>query len=481
MSAAALANALQQSCKITLVESDDIGITGVGEATIPPIKFFNQMLGINESEFLKHTHGTFKLGIQFIDWAKKGHDYFHPFGQFGAEFDSVSFYQYWLQAKKNGSEASLYDHSLAYVAAMNGKFDKPSSDNNNVKSTLDYAYHFDAVAYAKFLRGYAEHFGVRRVEGKVVDVNLKGDTGFIHSVRLADGEEIQADLFVDCTGFKALLIEGGLKTGYVNWNHWLPCDRAVAVPCKMGSEFTPYTKATAKEAGWQWRIPLQNRTGNGYVYSSSHIEKEQATNTLMQSLEGEPLTDPKYFKFTTGHRRKFWHRNCVAIGLSSGFLEPLESTSLHLIQTGILRLIALFPDKNFDPMVEQEYNRITLTEYESVRDFLILHYCETTRDDSPFWQYCANMDLPGSLQHRMEHFRRNGYLNTTVLELFQNPSWWAVLMGQNVIPENYSPIVKHRENINGGDMLSKIQAIIRGSVNEMPSHRQFIESFCKVP
>lgn len=483
ISAAALVNALKNSCKITLVESENIGIVGVGEATIPAIKHFNQQLGIAESDFLKHTQGTFKLGIQFIDWKQKGHNYFHPFGQFGAEFDPAPFYQYWLKSKKMGSNVSLYEYSIDWIAAINGKFDHPKKDPQLAQSTLDYAYHLDAVAYGQYLRGYSEHFGVQRIVGDVTAVNLRGEDGYIKSVSLADGQEIAADLFIDCTGFKALLIEGALKTGYVNWNHWLPCDSAVAVPSEMAGEFTPYTKATAREAGWQWRIPLQHRIGNGYVYSSNHTSKDQATETLLNNLDGSPIAGPRHFRFTAGHRREFWHRNCISIGLASGFLEPLESTSIHLIQTGIMRLIALFPDKHIDPLTRDEYNRITRIEYELIRDFLILHYCETSRDDTDLWRYCATMPIPEPLADRIERFRRNGFLNadTNTFELFKNPSWLAVLIGQGVIPDDYAPIIDHRVTIDAPSILSKVRHTIKQEVDAMPTHQQFIDQYCKAP
>ena len=430
MTAAALANSLRGKCRLVLVESEEIGTIGVGEATIPPLKLFNASLGIDENEFIRHSQGTFKLGIEFVNWARQGHRYMHPFGQFGADFDSIPLHQYWLRARSQGDPTPLGDYSMACVAAYKGRFDRPTRDPRLVQSTYDYAYHLDASLYAKYLRVYSEKKGVERIEGRVEEVNQDAENGLITAVRLSDAREIEADFFVDCTGFRGLLIEQALKTGYEDWSHWLPCDRAVAVPCKSGGEFTPYTRSIAHDAGWQWRIPLQHRIGNGYVYCSRFLEDDAAAEKLMSGLDGEALAEPRFLRFTTGRRNKFWNRNCVAIGLSAGFMEPLESTSIHLIQSAITRLLALFPDRNFDELGIREYNRITINEYERVRDFLILHYHATERDDSPLWRYCSGMSIPETLQYKMEHFRRYGRLVTDGMELFQNPSWLAVHVGQ---------------------------------------------------
>lgn len=479
MTAAALSNAIQGNCKIYLVESEEIGIVGVGEATIPPIKLFNRSLGIDENDFLKFTQGSFKLGIQFVNWARQGHHYFHPFGQFGADFDVVPLHHYWLRANRHGDAAPLHEYCLAWVAARNGRFEQPSRDRRMVQSTYDYAYHFDASLYARYLRAYAEHKGVQRVEGRIVDVKLKGENGFIDRVILKGGQEVAADFFVDCSGFRGLLIEGALKTGYEDWTHWLPCDRAVAVPCEHGGEFTPYTRSTAHEAGWQWRIPLQHRIGNGYVYSSAHISDEAAARKLIGNLDGEALAEPRLLRFVTGRRKKFWNRNCVAIGLAAGFMEPLESTSLHLVQAGITRLLALFPDKTFYPPGIEEYNRLTTAEYEAVRDFLILHYCATEREDSDLWRYCKAMPVPDTLSHKLDHFRSYGRLVSHITELFQNPSWLAVLIGQFVSPEHYDPLVDLRTKVDANARLAGLRRVMEEAAQAMPSHQQYIDRHCR--
>ncbi|PIV35657.1 MAG: tryptophan halogenase [Lysobacterales bacterium CG02_land_8_20_14_3_00_62_12] len=479
MTAAALANALQGHVQIDLIESDEIGIVGVGEATIPPIKIFNRSLGIDEHAMLAASQGSYKLGIEFVNWSRIGQRYFHPFGQFGADFDVVPLHHYWLRERARGSTIPLQEYALAWVAAEAGKFDRPINDRQRVQSTYDYAYHFDASLYAKLLRAYAEARGVRRSEGKVVDVGVRAEDGFLSGVTLADGRVLEADLFIDCSGFRGLLIEGALKTGYEDWSHWLPCDRAVAVPCAHGAALSPYTRSTAHAAGWQWRIPLQHRMGNGLVYCSQFSSDDAAANVLLDHLEGAPLAEPRFLRFTTGRRKQFWHRNCVAIGLASGFLEPLESTSIHLIQSAISRLLALFPDRDFDPIVAREYNRITELEYARVRDFIILHYHANQRDDAPLWRYTRNMPIPEPLQTKIDHFRRHGRLVAEVLELFQNPSWLAIFIGQEVWPERYDPLVDMRSDIDAARLLSGLHRVIAESVQVMPTHQQYIERHCR--
>jgi tryptophan halogenase len=469
MAAAALSNALRGGCRIELVESEEIGIVGVGEATIPPIKLFNQSLGIDEAEFVAKTQGSFKLGIQFVDWAEPGHSYFHPFGTFGAEFDSVPLHHYWLRERARGDRTPLDDYSMAWAAASRGRFDRPIPDRRRIQSTFDYAYHFDAGLYGRYLRAYSEARGVVRTEGRVVDVALRGDDGFIERLTLAGGQEIEADLFIDCSGFRGLLIEGALKTGYDDWTRWLPCDRALAVPSAPGGELTPYTRSTARPAGWQWRIPLQHRVGNGYVYSSAHVSDSGAADTLLANLDGEPLAEPRLLRFVTGRRKRSWNRNCVALGLAAGFMEPLESTSLHLVQTGITRLLALWPDPDFDPLGLEEYNRITAEEYERIRDFLILHY-HLNRREEPLWGDCAAMEVPESLQYRIEHFRRYGRLVSPGLELFQNASWLAVHIGQLNWPERYDPLVDERADVDAARILASIRQVAAEAAEAMPRH-----------
>jgi tryptophan 7-halogenase len=478
MAAAALANAVRGGCAITLVESEEIGTVGVGEATIPPIKIFNQMLGLDENEFVARTQGSFKLGIEFINWGIKGQRYFHPFGTFGAEFDVVPLHHYWLKARAAGDGTPLDEYSMAWAAAKRMRFDRPIRDPRRVQSTFDYAYHFDAGLYARFLRTYCETRGVQRVEGKIKDVALHAETGFVQHVTLEDGRTVEADLFIDCSGFRGLLIEGALKAGYEDWTHWLPCDRAMAVPCGNGGDFTPFTRSTAREAGWQWRIPLQHRTGNGYVFSSGFITEEDAARVLLANLDGEALADPKPLRFVTGRRKASWTKNVVAIGLASGFMEPLESTSLHLIQTGVQRLLALMPDRRFDPLGIAEYNRITQQEYERIRDFLILHYHATSRTDSELWRYCAAMPIPDSLAWKMENFRARGRLVSEGIELFQNPSWLAVLVGQYVWPQHYDAMADLRQGVEAGRMLESLRRVIDEAAENMPTHADFIETHC---
>ncbi len=482
MTAAALAASLGPRCRITLVESEEIGTVGVGEATIPPIRYFNQRLGIDEATFVKETAGSFKLGIQFVDWARIGHSYFHPFGQHGAEFDQVPFYHFWMRESLAGRvDGPIDDFSMAWAMSKAGKFAHPQADRRLIQSTFDYAYHFDAVLYARYLRGFAEARGVTRIEGRVADVALDSESGAIRSVTLADGRVLAAEFFIDCSGFRGLLIEGALQTGYENWQHWLPCDRAVAVPCTKGAEIAPYTRSTAKAAGWQWRIPLQHRTGNGYVHCSQFISEDEASETLLGSLDGEALADPRVLRFVTGRRKKFWHRNCVAIGLSAGFMEPLESTSLHLIQYGILRLLALFPDREMSALLAEEYNRQTATEYERIRDFLILHYKANERDDAELWRYCAAMPIPDSLQYKIDHFRNYGLIVSDERELFNNPSWIAVYLGQNVVPRRAPAIAELRDQVPVAERLGAIALAMREAVAAMPSHAEFLALHCPSP
>jgi tryptophan halogenase len=481
MAAAALANALRGNVAIDLVESDEIGIVGVGEATIPPIKLFNQSLGIDEADFLRATQGSFKLGIRFLDWARLGHDYFHPFGSFGAEFDSVPLHQYWLRARARGDETPLQDYSMAWAAASRGRFERPTADRRMIQSTFDYAYHFDAGLYGRYLRAYAEARGVVRHEGRVVEAVCDAETGHVARLVLADGRTIEADLFVDCSGFRGLLIEQALGTGYEDWSEWLPCDRAVALPCALGGAFTPYTRSTARAAGWQWRIPLQHRIGNGYVYASRYLSDDEAAATLLANLDGAPLAEPRLLRFATGRRRLFWNGNVVALGLAAGFMEPLESTSLHLVQTGITRLLALWPDGDFDPLAAREYNRITAEEHERIRDFLILHYKLTTRDDSPLWRACRDMPVPEALQYKIDHFRSAGRLVSEGPELFQNPSWLAVQIGQMNWPARYDPLVDARSHVDADALLAGIRQVAARAAEAMPPHAAFVARHCRAP
>ncbi len=480
--AAALSKVLKREhYTITLVESDEIRTVGVGEATVPPIRLFNQALGIDEAEFIRATQGTFKLGIEFRNWARKGHVYVHQFGKHGDNFDVAPFHQYWSKLRLAGRVGPIDEYSLCAAAGMNSKFVMPDANPRSIFSTYSYAYHFDAGLYARFLRGLSEKRGVQRVEGKVVDVTLRGGDGFVESITLEGGRRIDGDLFIDCSGFRALLIEGALKTGYEDWTHWLPCDRAVAVPCERGGDFKPFTRSTAHDAGWQWRIPLQHRIGNGYVYCSAHISDDDAHQTLMANLDGKPTEDARVLKFTTGRRKKFWNKNVVAVGLSSGFLEPLESTSIHLIQTGVSKLIGLFPDRNFDPVTIDEYNRQHGIEFERIRDFIILHYCATEREDTPLWRYCHNMSVPDDLAYKLKVFRSGGRLVQLGGDFFHDSSWIAVLLGQFVTPQAYDPVVDNYDIDDLEIVLKKIKAMINATVDQMPTQKEYIDRYCRAP
>ena len=480
MTAAAASAALHRDCEIVLVESEEIGIVGVGEATIPAIRSFNQFVGIDEAEFMRATQGSFKLGIEFVNWLREGHAYFHPFGAYGRNFDWAPLYQYYLQARANGDDTPLQDYSLAWLAARENRFTHPAGDQGAALSTLEYAFHFDATLYGRFLRRIAEGRGVKRVEGRVANVRLRAEDGAIEGLDLDDGRTVDGDFFVDCTGFRGLLIEEALKTGYEDWTHWLPCDRAIAAPCASGGDFTPYTRSTARQAGWQWRIPLQHRTGNGYVHSSGFISQQDATDTLVRNLDGALLAEPRLLKFVTGRRRKAWNKNCVAIGLSAGFMEPLESTSLHLIQTGVVRFLALFPGRDPDPWTEMEYNKLVREEWEPIRDFLILHYHANQREDGELWRYCREMAIPETLAYRIEQFQRCGRLVSPGLELFLNANWISVLMGQGIMPERYEALLHHRQ-VDGRAMLAQVRTALTGAAGRLPSHRDYINRFCKAP
>jgi tryptophan halogenase len=482
MAAAAFSFAMRRDfCEIVVVESDEIGIVGVGEATIPLIMLYNRLLGLDEADFVRFTQATFKLGIQFVNWGKQGHTYFHPFGRYGGEYGMVPFHQYWLKMRDHGETTDLDDYALTACAARAGKFDNPAGTPppNSPFSTYAYAYHFDASLYGKYLRAYAERRGVRRIEGKIVDVHLRGEDGFIESVQLESGQRIAADLFIDCSGFRALLIEQTLRTGFEDWSHWLPCNRALAVPCESVERLTPFTRSTAHKAGWQWRIPLQHRIGNGHVYCSEFTSDDEAADTLMNGLDGKALAPPRPLRFTTGRRRKFWNRNCVALGLASGFLEPLESTSIHLVQTGITRLLNYFPDRDFNPVVIEQYNREAIAEYERIRDFLILHYNATERDDTPFWNYCRTMSIPETLQYKIDLFRTHGRIVYLGTDLFQGASWLAVMTGQGIWPERHEPLADAVEIGEVRRLLAGVRAGIRQTVERMPSQREYINKYCR--
>jgi tryptophan halogenase len=481
MAAAVCARKLSGApCAITVIESSEIGTVGVGEATIPPIRLFNQALGIDESEFLRATQGTFKLGIEFQDWARLGHRYMHPFGIPGLN-PEVTVHQRWLRVRESGDAGTFEDYSLNAVIARRGRIANPAGNAGGPWNMYAYAYHFDAGLYAAFLRQYSEKRGVQRIDAKVAGVDLRADDGFIEALRLEDGRRIEADFFIDCSGFRGLLIEQALKTGYEDWTHWLPCDRAVAVPCESAGARTPYTRATARSAGWQWRIPLQHRIGNGYVYCSRHIGDDEASATLLANLDGKAQAEPRVLRFTTGRRRKLWNRNCVALGLAAGFLEPLESTSIHLIQKSLTHLFNLFPDRGFSPVLRDEFNRVALAEYDHIRDFVVLHYHANERDDAPLWRDCRNMSLPDSLSWRLEFFRNSGRVLRYPADLFAAPNWLAVLLGQEVWPANGDPLVMRQDLQQVRAELTRIRATIGGMADSAIPHDEYLAHHARSP
>jgi len=480
MAAAGLAHVLGREYAVRVIESDEIGIVGVGEATVPHLKIFNNILGIDEIEFVKRTQGTFKLGIQFNDWGKVGDSYVHGFGSIGHDYGWLPFHQYWLKLFQSGKAGDIGAYSLNTAAAPVGKFMASATDvpPTSPLANIAYAYHFDAGLYARYLRNFAEARGVRRTEGKIVQTLLRPEDGFVEAVVLESGEKVAGDLFIDCSGFRGLLIEQALHTGYEDWTHWLPCDRAMAVPCEKVGPPTPYTRSTARAAGWQWRIPLQHRTGNGYVYSSQHLSDDEAAATLLDNLDGRALADPRPLRFTTGMRKKFWNKNVIAIGLASGFMEPLESTSIYLIQSGILRLINLLPERDLSPVVVDRYNAQSRFEYERIRDFLILHYCATQRNDSPFWNYCRSMSIPPQLDGVMRLFRDSGRFYRDAEEMFAVTSWVQVMLGQGVAPQRYHPMVDLMPDAQLQEFVGGVRKVIASCVDAMPMHAQFIARYC---
>lgn len=480
MAAAALAKVLGPGyADITLIESEAIGTVGVGEATIPQLRTFNALLGLDEDDFVRRTQGTFKLGIEFCDWGRLGDRYFHPFGPFGVDMEGVSFHAYWLRLNQLGDARPITDYSLQATAAARGKFMRPIDAGRSPLSKIAYAFHFDAGLYAAWLREFAEARGVTRLEGRIVDVSLREEDGFVRSVTISDGRIVEGDLFLDCSGFQGLLIEGALQTGYDDWSHWLPADRAIAVPCARVADPVPYTRATARPGGWQWRIPLQHRTGNGYVYSSRFIDDEAATADLLGQLDGAPLADPRMLRFTTGRRRKAWNRNVVALGLASGFIEPLESTSIHMVQSGIANLLAMFPTLAFEPAEVARYNRVIAYEAERIRDFIVLHYNATQRDDSELWRYCRDMSLPDSLLEKYEIFASRGRVFRENEELFNDTSWFAVMTGQNIRPSGFDPVAAVLSVDETRLRLQQTADAIRNSADYMPSHGDFIRDHCQ--
>ncbi len=485
MTAAALSTVLRGRYRLRLVESDDIGTVGVGEATIPMIQRFNRVVGLDENDFLRATGGTFKLGIEFVNWGRVGERYMHGFGRLGQDLWTVQFEQYWHRMRALGRALPLEHYCIARMAAKANKFMPPRSDlGNSPLAEIAYAYHFDANLYARYLRGLAEQRGVLRTEGKVTHATRRGEgahAGHVDAIVLESGERIAGDLFIDCSGFRGLLIEQTLQTGFEDWTHWLPCDRAMAVPCESVTPLTPYTRSTAHRAGWQWRIPLQHRIGNGHVYSSAHVSDDEAAATLLAHLDGKPLADPRPIRFTTGMRRKAWNENVIAVGLASGFLEPLESTSIHLIQQAIQQLIDFFPDRAFSARDIAEFNRHSRFHWERIRDFIILHYHLNQRDDSAFWRDCAQMSVPDSLQEKLDLYREHGRVVRRDNELFAEVGWIQVMEGQNLVPRRHHPLAELQDVEATHEYLEGVRQVIAKCVDFMPDHAAYVAQHCAAP
>lgn len=472
MTAAMLSRLVADQHRVTLVESDEIGTVGVGEATIPQILLFNRALQLDENEFIAATGATFKLGIMFDGWTAPDHRYCHTFGRIGRKLGALAFHHYWLKARAAGMAEDLAAYSVNGVAVFAGKFAKKPAAT--ALGPLAYAYHFDASLYARYLRRYAEERGVERIEGKITGVKRDGQSGFVDSVKLADGRSIGGDLFIDCSGFRGLLIEQEMKAGFEDWSHWLPCDRAMAIPSEDPGPPPPYTRAIAREAGWQWRIPLQHRTGNGYVYCSRFISDERAAETLLANLSGKPLKDPRPLKFVAGRRKSAWVGNVVSIGLSSGFLEPLESTSIHLIQTGVARLIDHLPGRRIEPAAIAAYNRGSEFEYERIRDFLILHYWANGRVGEPFWDERRALEIPDSLAQKIDLFRATGRIESIPGELFGDFGWLKVMVGQGIAPEAWHPLANNLSDTQLAGFLKQVQRAIDKELADAPAHEDYL-------
>lgn len=482
MAAAALAHALRRKqTKITVIESSEIGTIGVGESTLPTIRGFNSVLGIDEVDFIRNTQATFKLGIQFVDWRARGHTFFHTFAPHGARLNGADFHHCWAKLRALGDETPIDEYSLPSMMARSLRFAQPAQKPPAPFANYAYAFQFDAGLYARYLRAYSLQRGVVHMDAKITDVQLRPADGFIDAVMLTDGRRISGDLFVDCSGFRGLLIEGALKSGYEEWTQWLPCDRAVAIPCARAGDFTPYTRVTALNAGWQWRIPLQHRTGNGYVYCSRFIGDDEAVATLRARLDGEALAEPNPLRFTTGIRKRFWNKNCVALGLAGGFIEPLESTSIALIQSGISKLLTFFPDRRFAPSDIDEANRVMREQYERIRDFIILHYKATRRDDSELWKMCRDMPIPETLARKIDLFRSRGHLVEYAEESFEDASWVTMYAGFGIFPERYDSRVDEIDERVLRENLSQLKELIRSAALAPPLHADFVARHCAAP
>ncbi len=473
LAAAALSHQLRDIIEITLIESEEIGTVGVGESTIPPIRTFHRLLQIDEQEFMRATAATFKLGISFENWGRPGDRYIHPFGITGKSTWACEFHHFWLHSLKKGMSSQLGEFCLEHAAAAADKF------ATSPQSGINYAYHLDAGIYARFLRRFSERYGAKRVEGKIKEVRQNSESGFVEALVLESGEVIEGDLFIDCTGFRGLLIEQTLRTGYEDWNQWLLCDTAVAVQTESVGPAVPYTRAIAHEAGWRWRIPLQHRVGNGLVYSSRFMSDQQATDKILAEIEGKTIIQPRVIKFRTGRRRKVWNKNVIALGLASGFVEPLESTSIQLIMGGVTRLIHLFPFAGITQSFVDQYNDEVRAEAEKVRDFIILHYKVTDREDTPFWRECKHMQVPESLQRRIDMFKERAHAWQADGELFRLDSWTHVMLGQRLQPRAYHQLVQALPDQDLSRLIENIRGTIAQAVDRMPSHQDFIDYYCK--
>jgi tryptophan halogenase len=467
--------------RVRLVESEEIGTVGVGEATLPQMKDFNDFLGLDEVEFMKATQASFKLGIEFVNWGSEGNRYVHPFGTFGRPVGEADFFSYWIRAHHAGTAASLFDYCFPIVTALQNRFMLPNGDGSDVRNAFAYAYHLDAFLYARYLRGWAEARGIERIEGRIVAVEQDGESGDIAAVTLASGTRVAGDLFVDCSGFRSLLLGATLDVDLEDWSHWLPCDSAQAVPSVRSADFTPYTRSTRRKAGWQWRIPLQHRTGNGYVYSSTDISDDEAAATLLANLDGEALADPRVLRFKAGKREQAWAKNCIGMGLAGGFLEPLESTSIYLVQMAIMHLLTLMPDSPaIDPALPAEFNRVMDVEYDRIRDFLILHYI-ANEPDAPLWKRVTAIDLPDTLAGKIERFRHRGHVQAYRDGLFGPPSWQAVFVGQGIEPRAADRLADVLPAATLDERLSKLARTIADAAATVPSHADFIARYCPAP
>lgn len=482
MCAAACAAKLDRArFRVRLVESEEIGTVGVGEATLPQMKDFNDFLGLDEVEFMKATQASFKLGIEFVNWGREGDRYIHPFGTFGRPIGEADFFSYWIRAFRGGTAAPLSDYCFPIVTALQNRFMLPNGDGADVRNAFAYAYHLDAFLYARYLRGWAEARGIERVEGRIVEVEQNGETGDIAAVKLASGTRIAGNLFIDCSGFRSLLLGGPLGVDLEDWSHWLPCDSAQAVPSARSDDFTPYTRSTRRKAGWQWRIPLQHRTGNGYVYSSADISDDEAAATLLANLDGEALAEPRVLRFKAGKRQKAWANNCIGMGLAGGFLEPLESTSIYLVQMAIMHMLTLMPsERTIDPALRAELNRVMDVEYDRIRDFLILHYI-ANEADAPLWERVTAMAVPDTLAGKIGRFRHRGHVQAYRDGLFGPPSWQAVFVGQGIEPLAADRLADVLPAATVNERLQNLAATIADAAGTVPSHADFIAHYCPAP